>query len=414
MKIKRKEIIFIFFIYYGVFWSWLQYDVLSAFSYFKYIDELIALIALPLFFLNSNFKLKPSYFRILVFLLIFIISGILSNLIYGITDIKTAFGDLFLNIKFFLCCYTGFCIFRENFNICHSNTIKFNLDLLTVVHIILFVVDRLFQVFPIYEIRFKIPSTQLIYPHPTYCAAAIFLLLICRIIFNDTKNKRHNFLNIILCIVIFSTLRFKAIASVIALIAIMVATKYKCLRKYYLLLGSILICIILFLARKQIYFYFVIGLKLFPRGILLITSLKIAIDYFPFGTGFGTFGSYLSAINYSPVYYKYGINHIEGISPTIYNAVTDQYWPMILGQAGIIGLIAMLLIWLLFLKYIINNKYLTDNTYVSCMGIYLYVLISSTSESAICNPIMMPLAFILGVILSILENNKTLIKRDFK
>ena len=46
------------------------------------------------------------------------------------------------------------------------------------------------------------------------------------------------------------------------------------------------------------------------RNILTSKSMEIAKDYFPLGTGFGTYGSYISGVYYSSLYYKYDLYKI--------------------------------------------------------------------------------------------------------
>lgn len=71
------------------------------------------------------------------------------------------------------------------------------------------------------------------------------------------------------------------------------------------------------------------------RFALTVRSIEIAKDYFPIGTGFATFGSEMSkAYNYSYVYVIYGLNKIRGLNTDFSAYVTDNYWPMLIGQFG--------------------------------------------------------------------------------
>ena len=77
-----------------------------------------------------------------------------------------------------------------------------------------------------------------------------------------------------------------------------------------------------------------------PRMALYVASLAIARDYFPLGAGLGRFGSYMSGANYSPLYERYGLVDVHGLRPNDPNAVSDTFWPMVLGELGPIGLAA--------------------------------------------------------------------------
>lgn len=79
-----------------------------------------------------------------------------------------------------------------------------------------------------------------------------------------------------------------------------------------------------------------------PRLLLYVTSADIAHDYFPFGAGLGRFGSPMSKVDFSPLYAKYGLDRIWGLTPQYEDFITDTFWPQILGETGVFGLIAYL------------------------------------------------------------------------
>lgn len=77
-----------------------------------------------------------------------------------------------------------------------------------------------------------------------------------------------------------------------------------------------------------------------PRVALYIGSIDVARDYFPLGAGLGRYGSYLSAVHFSPLYERYGLTTLPGLRPKNPSAVTDTFWPQILGELGVFGLLA--------------------------------------------------------------------------
>lgn len=77
--------------------------------------------------------------------------------------------------------------------------------------------------------------------------------------------------------------------------------------------------------------------ELQPRTALYLGSVAIARDDFPIGAGLGRFGSHMSRVAYSPEYARYGLDRIWGLAPHVPIAVTDTFWPMILGETGILG-----------------------------------------------------------------------------
>jgi hypothetical protein len=79
-----------------------------------------------------------------------------------------------------------------------------------------------------------------------------------------------------------------------------------------------------------------------PRTALYVGAVAVARDHLPLGAGLGRFGSHLSRADYSPVYAAYGLDRIHLLGPDQPSAVTDTYWPMVLGETGLVGLLAAL------------------------------------------------------------------------
>jgi hypothetical protein len=79
-----------------------------------------------------------------------------------------------------------------------------------------------------------------------------------------------------------------------------------------------------------------------PRVALYVGSVAIARDQLPFGAGLGRYGSHMSREIYSPVYADYGLDQLYGLREAEPIAVTDTFWPMILGETGVVGLLGMI------------------------------------------------------------------------
>lgn len=98
--------------------------------------------------------------------------------------------------------------------------------------------------------------------------------------------------------------------------------------------------------------YFGEGYEKIPRNALYIASFKIATDYFPFGSGQGTFGSYPVGKHYSQIYYDYDLDKVQGLGRD--NAlglveshfIFDTHWSSILGEMGFIAFVIYMFLWL--------------------------------------------------------------------
>lgn len=69
-------------------------------------------------------------------------------------------------------------------------------------------------------------------------------------------------------------------------------------------------------------------------------SVELAVDRFPFGAGLGRYGSWMSRVQYSPVYYELDLDEQRGLKPQNPVNATDTFWPQILGELGVFGAIA--------------------------------------------------------------------------
>lgn len=74
-----------------------------------------------------------------------------------------------------------------------------------------------------------------------------------------------------------------------------------------------------------------------PRYLFFYYGGKTANTYFPFGSGFATFGSDQAARNYSQLYYQYGFDRLFGMNIEDGSFLSDTFWPMAIGQFGWIG-----------------------------------------------------------------------------
>lgn len=75
------------------------------------------------------------------------------------------------------------------------------------------------------------------------------------------------------------------------------------------------------------------------RIALYIGSLEIARDHFPLGAGLGRYGSWMSRLEYSPVYAEYGLDRVPGLRESNSQYATDTFWPMVVGEFGLVGVI---------------------------------------------------------------------------
>lgn len=87
------------------------------------------------------------------------------------------------------------------------------------------------------------------------------------------------------------------------------------------------------------YHQYILNASTSPRTILYSASYMLAGQHFPLGVGLGRYGTSVAFTHYSPVYYQLGFNGDYGLGPKG-KFTTDTFWPAVLGETGVIGIIA--------------------------------------------------------------------------
>jgi hypothetical protein len=246
-----------------------------------------------------------------------------------------------------------------------------------------------FNFLDVFDHRFGIPSYSWFFSNPGEFATITFLLHIPLII-----SASFNPLGILSLIIFFlqiTSLRFKAfvIVSITVLLIFLIGNKKKYpvdytkyLFKRFILASPIIIPFIFFLGFGQFSYYFLSETT--PRLLLLKSALSVASDFFPFGSGGGTFGSAIANSNYSVLYDDLGFEGVYGLSSydTGANFLSDQYWPMILAQYGWMGLI--LYVYILFKLYKVAKRNLSESPrYLIAFYMIVFSFILSSFGSAV-------------------------------
>ena len=168
---------------------------------------------------------------------------------------------------------------------------------------------------------------------------------------------------------------------------------------------AILVTIAYYIAADKIYEYVSLD-TLSARTSLYKTSLKLFVDYFPLGTGFGTFASSLSSSegNYSLVYYLYNLQNIEGLIEGNAIFAADVFWPCILGQNGICGFFIYLIMLFKVFKYNLYSN-ISNNCKAACLILWIYAFIASSTEAYFSNSTGVQFAIFLFLIIGIRQKN---------
>lgn len=362
---------------------------------FQYYDEVYAIIAVPLFavWIFRGNRIKKYSIGMIVLLAVFMMAGLYANVIYGYQSLRVAFTDAFLNIKFFMAVSVTAFIFA----VCPIEEERMLplVRLIMLIFFVCFIGDIGFWVWNVYNGIQLSMQLRLFYEYPAYMGAVCaFLLSLIVAVLKDGIEKSVYIGALLLFM--FMTFKSKIVGSAILFIVLyiwLIRLEHKFDFKLIAGLGVALLTI----AWNKIQYYFVVMNDFSARSVLTNTSIQIAYDYFPFGTGFGTFASYYSGIYYSPVYQKYGIDKHLDLGEHTRRYISDTFWPMIVGQNGVVGLLcyvtALLLLFSLIQKIAKSDK----KYYFMSLYAFLFLCIASIAESAFVNTYAVMLAVPIGI-----------------
>lgn len=154
---------------------------------------------------------------------------------------------------------------------------------------------------------------------------------------------------------------------------------------------SIAIVAMTIVAWDKINFYFIEGgfgneretQDLYARAALYYFSIDIFKEYFPFGSGFATYGTFASGQYYSHIYNDLGMDAMQGLTEKDPRFIADTYFPS-LAQFGVIGAILFLMFWMRLTKKSIayfQKENIKD--FAISIVIICFFLIECTSDATI-------------------------------
>lgn len=355
----------------------------------QYIDEALA-VGLFLFYL-INRHYKSNEFKSFLIIIVFYI---LYSIFIGITNINAILMDVVIQTKPFV---TFYCASLLGLQLSNKGKLVVKSLILTLsfLTIILTLVDYNFVMYNLFG-------------HPSRYGT--FFTLIGFIYYYCSDRSRKALRNtIILWICMLACMKVKSIGFFV--IAFFMVINIKKMFKsshfnfktiFFILLAIVLMMI--FAWERFSTFYIENGIEansiegMYARPALYYTAWEIFKDYFPFGSGFGTFASYASGVYYSKLYYDYNLSNIWGLHPDAPGFVSDTYFP-VLAQFGVVGVcLFFLFMWKRTKEYWgIYQKGDTKEMMVMKFLILIYFFIESTSDSTLIQNRGVVMMFILAL-----------------
>lgn len=365
---------------------------------FSYVDEIVTVLAI---FLYARRSVKSPLAnphsqhaeKCLLCLFAVVCIGFLGNLFSGLGTSPVAVAiDLFACIKMPLALICLILVIGDIRRVLRF--IEGECKLLAVILLACGLIDLVVPLPGLYgEIRYGIRSFTFAFGHPE---SMVFVCVGMTVVLCSNLNENRLWI-LILAIVACLSLRTKGMVFA-ALVAFLVFTWGRSGRFsiWHLLIGAF---VALFIGWDQYQAYY--NTDGIARNELMKAAGDIAVSYFPFGSGFASFGSNVTAnpAYYSPLYYKYGLNTVYGLRPDNPAFLSDTFWPIIIGQFG----------WLAFVVFCASMLFLFLFAYQSTSNgggrlavvvCFTFLLISSTAESAFFNPQALFLAVCLAFVIA--------------
>lgn len=407
MMIKfSKQDLWIYIYFYFVFQTFFQ-SISKGLIHivFKYSDDVLVLLLFLLLMIKiarNKVKLDRDEEQILILYGVFELFGILFGLFSGHQGVIYIFLDGFTCAKFLILFFSAKNLSANRLD--ERWMLKFNPIYRTIaVLFFLLLIHELFFLpfFEKAEYRYFTYSLKFFFTHPEGLARASSAF-IYPLAYNMRFHKKNMKYILMLCIVMLFTFRSKSIAAMFVILLVYFYKKILNGKRVSILFVGITI-MALIIGYDQIKYYY--GHALIGRTKLLTDSIYLANKLFPFGSGFGSFGSNVALDHRSLLYEAMGYFATE--NPwAVKEYLNDAFWPIIFAQVGWIGSIFFVITIGSLLK--IGVDYYKKDFYVAWIFIsmIMYDLISTLASSSFFHPIALSSYLLLGLIISSVSSDK--------
>lgn len=322
-------------------WFWIIYfPVCIAFTYvvdFDWSDEILTVLLLAYALVKHRYLVKDKqrtteisiYILLMVFYLVY-------SLIIQVTTPRGVFLDILQQVRPYAVFYLTWMMAPE-----FTNKQKRRINLVMLLSFFGYLITFLVK-----------PS--LVTPYGGESSAQLGqIALCCAMIYylfsKQTKRNRNIAILIMLLGLISGKSKYFGECVVFIALVVFVKSKINYTSVSTLLKIAALGSVVIFFTWTKFNAYYVEGFQeeaeATARPATYETGMTIMFrDYIPFGSGLGSFGTAAAAKEYSPLYFKYHMDEIWGLSPENPMFLADAFYPT-LAEFGIVGLFFFLWFW---------------------------------------------------------------------
>ena len=319
----------------------------------SYLDEVVILSITIISILNilKTGRINKNSLIFSILLIIFLALGVASSIINSKSSSTTLIGGSFLAIKFWLIVVSLMNLsIDKNAEKTLIDSVMFAEKIVIIVAIFNFLFPNLYYtLFPNSHIskRFGLLSICSIFDHPGKYGWFMLLSGIVHYVKfkrgEESKEFKYALISILFAIFSFRTKVIVGVVGCITYYLLFLDKKNvsKIMRNTLIIvtLSSLMLFVFSELIENTYTLYFTEVKGVSARQSLSQNSVVIATEYFPLGVGFGKYATWYSSKDYSEYYYKYKMNRIYGLSPEFPSYIMDVYWPAILGETGVFGML---------------------------------------------------------------------------
>lgn len=365
---------------------------------FDSIDEICAMFLLVLLiygiFKSSDWYINKAFLRVIVVFAFYVAYSFYINSNTG----KAILSDLIIQFKPYLA-FFGVYYLAPQFTASQKKILR---DIALVIMALMLCIG----IYSLKDVSAFKQTVGLVAYFAAIVTSSSLLYLFC-----STGSKKDKVVFLVLLAIGLFSARAKFYGFFILAVACLLFTKYLSSLRFnfrtFLLVG---VCIagMLVVSWSKMQLYFGVGASLdsvpegfLARAMLYITFPEILKDYFPFGSGFASFGSYASGVYYSDIYAQYGLENIKGMTKLNYSYIADTYYPC-LAQFGIVGILLYLCFFFYIIKKALNlyKQTMQEKYFIIPFLIVGYLLVENVADATFTSHRGFFIMMLLGLVLS--------------
>ena len=377
------------FSYKYILWSFflglLFYDAICTYLNFKYVDEILSCILLFEFFTIGKFTKEIWIFAFIYFFYLFY------SLFFGVAKYQAVIIDAIIYIKPFVGFYTAYVLGMHISEPDKAIIKKIIIGCCVVIFLLSLIIPKFQLLFFGHQSRYA-----------TFFQVSGFLYYYC-----SERRREDIVVSLIMWSCALLSFRSKSYGFFAAAITLFYFLRNKRIVEigYSVILYIPILCsVILYAAWTKVESYITVGTnddytQSYARPALYQASIFVMSDYFPFGPGFGSYGSFASSEYYSPLYEEYGLDAVWGLSEDMGSFICDTFFPQ-LTQFGVAGVFLFVFFFLIRFKEIKFLFYDDDDMIKMNLLVIFFFIIESVVDSTFVQNRGMVMLMVWGMLIS--------------